>query len=89
MKNYLLCYDVTDAKRLYKVRKTLYPHALGGQKSALEAPLSKKEVKKLLCKLSHLINIKQDKINFIEVQSNPQLLGKSLDITYEEGMIIL
>ena len=41
---YLIAYDVTDNKRRYKIRKIAYSYAFGGQKSALEADLNKKEI---------------------------------------------
>ena len=41
-RNYLVCYDIADKKRLAKVRKVAYSYALGGQKSAVEAPLDVK-----------------------------------------------
>jgi len=88
-KNYLLCYDIADSKRLYKVRKHSYPLAFGGQKSALQTPLSKPEAKKVLKQLSKLINPAQDKINIIEVEDDPIILGKNIDIKYEDGAIII
>ena len=39
MENFLVAYDIFDKKRLPKVKKVVYSYALGGQKSALEAPL--------------------------------------------------
>ncbi len=89
IKNYLLCYDIADQKRLYQVRKHSYPLAFGGQKSALQTPLSKNEAKKVLKQLSKLIKPTQDKINLIEVYDNPIILGKNIDIKYEYGAIII
>ena len=89
MKDYLLCYDIADKKRLYKVRKLSYPYALGGQKSALFVPLSKYEVKELLGKLDEIIDPKEDRINLIEVDKNLKYLGKNPDILYEDGAIII
>jgi CRISPR/Cas system-associated endoribonuclease Cas2 len=89
MKNYLLCYDICDEKRLYQVAKHSYPLALGGQKSALEVPLSKKEAKYIIHKLSSLIDPTEDKVNLIEVEDNTIYLGMKLDIQYDEGMIII
>jgi len=89
MKNYLLCYDIADQKRLYKVRKLSYPYALGGQKSALFMPLTKYEAKELLSSLEKIIEPKEDKINLIEVDKNLHYLGKNPDIVYEDGAIII
>lgn len=87
-KNYLLCYDIFDEKRLYRIRKISYPFALGGQKSALELPLTRKEAKTLLAMLEAKIT-PEDKINLIEVEEQPRYLGKSKQIHFQEGMIIL
>ncbi len=43
MKHFIIAYDIFDTKRAYHVRKLVYDHALGGQKSALEVPLKKRE----------------------------------------------
>ena len=88
-KDYLLCYDIADPKRLYQVRKHSYPFAFGGQKSALQTPVSKNEAKKLLKDLSKKINPTYDKINLIQVESSPIVLGKDIDITYEDGVILV
>lgn len=87
-KNYLLCYDIFDDKRLYKVRKISYPLALGGQKSALEMPLTAKEVDILIDALKQKI-APEDKINLIEVEEHPLFIGKTIEVIFEEGMIIL
>lgn len=89
MKTYLLCYDIKDDKRLYKVRKSSYPFALGGQKSALEAPLSPKYLKKYLKAVVPILNPHEDKLNIIEIDPNPIILGKNLHITYDQGVIII
>lgn len=86
---YLIAYDICNEKRLYKTRKTVYPFALGGQKSALEAPLFAKELNKLVGKLSKIINHDIDKVNIIKIQDNPILLGKNNFITFENGSIVI
>lgn len=88
-KTYLLCYDICDEKRLYRVRKMSYPLALGGQKSALELPLTKKEINALLRQLDKKIEPTKDKINLIEVHDHPRFIGKAIDVCFEEGAIIL
>jgi len=88
-KNYLLCYDIADPKRLYKVRKHSYQFAFGGQKSALQIPASKNEAKNILKELRKLIEIQQDKINMIEVEDEPIIIGKDISIQYQEGVIII
>ena len=41
---YLIAYDVSDLKRRKKVQKVAYSYAFGGQKSAVEALLNKKDL---------------------------------------------
>jgi CRISPR-associated endonuclease Cas2 len=87
-KNYLVCYDIADKKRLAKVRKVAYAYALGGQKSAVEAPLDEKLLKELVGKLQKLIK-ENDKINIIPFEGEPLCFGKADFIQYEEGVIIV
>jgi CRISPR-associated endonuclease Cas2 len=88
MQNYLICYDIADKKRLAKVRKVAYSYALGGQKSAVEAPLSKKHLKELVKKLQNLIR-ENDKINIIAFKDEPLCFGRADFIRYEKGVIIV
>lgn len=89
LKDYLLCYDIGDAKRLYRTRKICYPLSLGGQKSALHTPLTKAEAKKVLNKLSKIIKEKEDKINIIEIDPEPIILGRGLPLLFDKGAIII
>ena len=88
MQDYLICYDIFDKKRLYKVRKIVYAYALGGQKSALEAPLSKRDLKELITKLLQVIK-PEDKINIIPFYNEPLCFGKGDFIKFEKGLIII
>ncbi len=88
MQDYLICYDIFDKKRLYKVRKIVYSYALGGQKSALEAPLSKRDLKELITKLLQVIK-PEDKINIIPFHNEPLCFGKGDFIKFEKGLIIV
>ncbi len=87
-KNYLICYDIADKKRLAKVRKVAYAYALGGQKSAIEAPLSQKMLGELVEKLKLLIR-QNDKINIIVFEGEPLCFGKADFIKYDKGVIIV
>jgi len=87
-KNYLIAYDIADKKRLTRVRKTLYAYALGGQKSALEAPLDEKTLKELVKRVTKLIR-DNDKINIIEFDGEPLCFGKADFIDFDRGVIII
>lgn len=86
--NYLIAYDIKDDKRLSRVRRYAYAHALGGQKSALEAPLSKSELPSIIASLNQLI-LHEDKVNLIKVAPNPILLGRATQLSFENGAIII
>jgi len=88
MQNYLICYDIFDKKRLYKVRKIAYSYALSGQKSAVEAPLTKDNLKELLLKLKAIIK-EEDKINIIPFHGEPLCFGKANFINFDKGIIII
>ena len=88
MNNFIIAYDIFDPKRLRKVKQIAYSYALGGQKSALEAPLSKQDMKMLITELSSEIE-KEDKINIIKVIDKPILLGRASHISYEKNGVII
>lgn len=89
MNQFLIAYDIFDTKRLPKVKKIAYSFSLGGQRSALEAPLSQSYLKILVSQLLDLIK-DNDKINIISFHGAPILLGKSQHVNYEnKGVIIL
>ena len=87
-KLYLIAYDICNEKRLAKVRKIAYSFALGGQKSALLAPLDKNSLKKLSNKLSSVIK-PNDKVNIIEVEEDAMLFGRAKILEYDDGVVII
>jgi CRISPR-associated endonuclease Cas2 len=87
VKKFLILYDIFDKKRLPKVKKIAYSYALGGQKSALEAPLDKNLMNSLLKELDQVLE-DEDKVNIVRV-SEPILLGKASTLEYKNGVIIL
>jgi len=89
MSHFLVAYDVVESKRRVRVAKLVYSYALGGQKSALEVPVSSLEIKTIADELEDEIDAKTDKVNIIKVADEAILLGKATQIEYEEGMILL
>lgn len=87
MHNFIIAYDIFDKKRLPKVKKTAYSYALGGQKSAVEAPLDAKLMKTLVKELESIIE-DEDKVNIMKV-SEPILLGKATQISYKNNGVII
>jgi CRISPR-associated protein Cas2 len=86
--NYIIAYDIGDEKRLHKVAKIVYSYALGGQKSALEAPLSKNELLEMIDKVQ-IVMKKEDKLNIIPFEGEPALFGKAKFIKYHDGVIVV
>jgi CRISPR-associated endonuclease Cas2 len=89
MNQFLVAYDIFNMKRLLKVKRVAYSYSLGGQRSALEAPLSESYMQDLIGQLRTLIK-EEDKINIVKFLDTPILLGKSKHIAYEnKGVIII
>jgi len=88
-KLYIICYDIADKKRLYRVRKVAYSFAFGGQKSAVEALLSEKELERAANKIFLKINPNFDKVNIVEVEKDAILLGKAKQLSFDKGTIVI
>lgn len=89
MANFLIAYDVVESKRRVKVAKVVYSYALGGQKSALEIPVTLKEVNEIADDLLEKIDEDTDRVNIIPVEEKAILLGMASQVIYDEGMIIV
>ena len=87
-KHFIIAYDIFDVKRAYKVRKLVYEYAMGGQKSALEVPLTKVELKEIVKSLEPLLK-DDDRVNIIEVEEMPLLFGRADVLEYDKGVIIV
>ena len=85
---FLIGYDVIDNKRRAKIRAVSYSYAFGGQKSAVEAILDKKEVYELAKKLSAKMDLSEDRVHIVKVKKF-LYLGKAKEITFENGDIIV
>ena len=85
---FLIGYDVIDNKRRRKIREIAYSYAFGGQKSAVEAILNKKEVFELASKLSAKMNLSEDRVHIVKVKKF-LYLGKAKEITFKNGDIII
>jgi len=88
MKHYIVAYDILNDRRAVKVRKLVYSYALGGQKSALEVPMNKRDLKELLARLEPLLS-DEDRVNIIEVDEKPMLFGRADMLAYDKGVIIV
>jgi len=89
MTHYLIAYDVVESKRRVQVAKLVYGYALGGQKSALEVPVTLSEAKQIASELEVIIDTEVDKVNIVKVSPKAILLGTASQIIYDEGMMLL
>lgn len=88
MYNFLVAYDIFNEKRLPKVKKIAYSFALGGQRSAVEAPLKESYMRELISSLMQLLK-DEDKLNIVKFLDKPILLGKAKHVAYENKGIII
>ena len=74
---YLIAYDVTDPRRLNKVRELLKAYSTGGQKSVYECWLSETEFTEVIETLRRLIAPDEDRVHVfaLDGRSRPQTLG--------------
>jgi len=76
--NFLICYDISDTKRLNKIAKTLEKSSIRIQKSIfyyMEA--TQKDIENLTSILNELINEKEDDVRIYKVDKNKSLHLKS------------
>ncbi|TCP13233.1 CRISPR-associated protein Cas2 [Bisgaardia hudsonensis] len=76
---YLITYDISDPKRLYKIHKKVNAYAIGGQKSFYECWLNEREFKELKENITALIEEADDKIFIFQLNKDttPILYGKA------------
>lgn len=94
-RRYLVCYDISDPKRLRKVHKCMQGFGDGLQYSVFVCELSAKEKVQMEAKLSELINHKADRVMIVDTgavnaQSKPpfEFLGQSTPIVGRHSVII-
>lgn len=86
--HYLLCYDISEPKRLQRVQRLVSKQMLQIQYSIYYATLYQKEIDKLIGAVSKLINRHYDDVRVYEVEplENAFLIGKrSSDIMLFSG----
>lgn len=88
MNRYLIAYDVENRKRRFKIQKFVYSYAFGGQKSAVESMLNKKDIKNIARKLSILMDLEKDRVHIIKIKKFI-FLRNAKDIDYDKGDIII
>lgn len=66
----LVAYDITDPKRLARVRRHIMPFAISGQKSFYECWVTPTELNFLGPDLFKLIDVCTDKVHFFELHES-------------------
>jgi len=87
--HYVIAYDVMDNKRRRKCAKVAYSYAFGGQKSALESVLEKRDIGVVSDELLDSIDPKEDRVNVVRVMPRAILMGRAKQLDYDEGVIVV
>ncbi len=64
---FLICYDVSCPKRLYRVHKYLLGFKVGGQKSFFECWLTPAELREVRCALNALLDLAEDRAHIFQL----------------------
>lgn len=76
---YLVAYDITDHKRLYRIHKQVEAYAIGGQKSFYECWLTAHEFADFKREMTALMDSIDDRIFIFQLpkDTEPTLFGKA------------
>lgn len=76
---YLMAYDITSSKRLYRIHKKVEAYAIGGQKSFYECWLTKYELEQFMQEINQLILVGEDRFFIFQLpkETNVLLYGKA------------
>jgi CRISPR-associated protein Cas2 len=74
---YLIAYDITDARRLGRVRHLLKGYSTGGQKSVYECFLTDGELRSVMSEISGMIIPIEDRVHILRMdgRSRTHVLG--------------
>lgn len=87
---YLVAYDISDAKRLYRVHKKVEAYAIGGQKSFYECWLTEHEFANFKQDVTACMDTVDDRIFIFQLHSDtePTLFGKAKLQSIQPFMVI-
>lgn len=77
---YIIAYDITEDKRLNKVRYFLKGYSIGGQKSVYECFLNRQELNKVVDELKNMIDEDQDRIHIFQVDRRGKIISLGMAI---------
>ena len=75
---FLVCYDISCAKRLYRVHKFLLGYKVGGQKSFFECWLTPAELREVRRTLDELIDPNEDRAHIFQL--DPRMKNEGLGL---------
>jgi len=77
---YLVAYDITDNRRLIRVRNFLKAWSTGGQKSVYECFLSDAELEDIIRGLEEIIEVHEDRVHILALdgRSRTHTLGRGV-----------
>jgi CRISPR-associated protein Cas2 len=77
---YLIAYDMTDDRRLNRIRHFLKGYSTGGQKSVYECFLTDGELKFVTSRLGRMIFMLEDRVHIFQLdgRSRPHVFGIAL-----------
>ena len=80
-KNFLLCYDISDKKRLVKIAKIIEAEAMRIQRSIyFYEKVSKKELNSLVDRVLAVLDEKADDFRVYTIKNNGICLGSAVDL---------
>ena len=82
---FLVCYDISHPKRLYRVAKTLEGYGSRLQLSVFECPLDKLRLAELKAELSDILQNDEDQILFVSLgneSSDVSVIIEALGLPY-------
>lgn len=87
---YLVCYDVSSAKRLYRVHQCIKAFSVGGQKSFYECWMTHAERRLLEKMLFSLIDESEDRVHFFQLdpRMQPFFLGTAKRQIFSPFLIV-
>lgn len=77
---YLVCYDVSCPRRLYRVHRYLLGYRVGGQKSFFECWFTPAELRQAQHELAALIDAKEDRVHIFQLDPRMKMQGLGIAV---------
>lgn len=82
-KDFLICYDISDKKRLSKIAKILEREAMRIQRSVyFYEKATKKELNELIDNILKIFNKKEDELAIYTIKDRGVALGSAIDLNF-------